>query len=280
MNWGKILRILNIIILTVSLAACTATAPNYENRPLNSGSDISAEMTSKNLYNMAQSLYDRRDYMGAYNLYGRAFIGADGDTALQNDIEIGRANCLLRLDRVEDALLSFNALNERGLSTLEVQVGMVESHLRLGNIAQARVQLLSLQQDGQASVHIYTLQGILYDLDLKHELARLSYESAMELDADISTSITNLALSYALTEDFETSQALLNSIETSEDTKALLYALEGKLDKAEELITRAFFRRGLGATAVAQNMRYYEKLAELSASDRAKAVLLGIVDEN
>jgi tetratricopeptide (TPR) repeat protein len=269
-----------IIFLAIfTLSACSTIESNSRQGILGSGKVEQVENKPQSLLRVADSLFDDEDYVASYMMYYNAWELNDGaDARLDNLSKMGQASSQLRLSQFKLATIIYAELLKSGYSSPQLQLGMAESYFGMGRIKEAQVLMQSLSDDEFTSAHYYTLKGVLFELALKHQEARLNYEKAMALQPNKSTNVVNLALSYALTENFDTSFALLNSIEADEEQIALVYALKGDIAMAEKIITQFLFRKGMGRGEVDQNLNFYKKLADLPPSERVKAVVYGVID--
>lgn len=272
-------RIISILAILV-LSACSTIDTGSQLDVLNSGNITQVENKVESLLNVADDIYENEDYVGSYMMYSSAWEQNNGaDPALDIRAKMGRAKAQLRLGQHQFAMEIYTDLLADGHSSAQLQLGMAEAYFAMGKVNEAQVLMASLSADEFSSPHFYTLTGVLHELKLEHLEARVNYEKAMSLQLDKTNSLLNLAFSFALTGDFVTSFSLLEI--TSDDGKntALIHALKGDLPKAEEVITKYLFRNGYGASEVAQNMAFYTKLADLTPTERVRAVIFGIIAE-
>ena len=274
------------ILVFLLLSACATAPVERPDEILNSASLKEIENRPQSLINVADKLYLEENYAASFMMYFKAWEeNKSSDSQLDILAQMGQANSKLRLGQYQAALINYQQLLKNGFSSPQLQLGMAEAFFGLGKIEEAQLLMTSLNDSEFNSVHFFTLKAVLKELSLEPEEARVNYEKAIALQQNSSSqqnknnNMVNLALSYALTGDFDTSFALLNSIEVDEKQLALVHAIKGDMAKAEEIITQYFFRKGYGRAEVEQNLAFYKKLPELSQSERVRAVVMGKITE-
>lgn len=268
-----------IVILLVMLfvSACAPTATNHNISSINPLVDRD-NMGAASLLNIADDLYSNKNYTSAYAIYAKAEVEAE-TTSFKTQALQGQAFSLLRMGMHEQALDGLLKLKNLGTYNAKLEEALAEANFFLANFSEAQKIIVGLENNNDSSDRFYTIRGLLHEINLEHELARQDYESVLSLEGINSAIFTNLALSYALTSDFDLAETLLLGMDYRAEDLGLVYALKGEMLKAEEVITEDFHRRGLDASHIAQNMAFYEKLKDLSQKARVRAVVLGKITE-
>jgi Flp pilus assembly protein TadD len=152
--------------------------------------------------------------------------------------------------------------------TLDVRLEMARALLASGVNADAAAMVADLRQRAPADPRVQALAGILADREGRHVEAQAAYRAAMAADPDDLRSANNLALSLALTGDLREAIRVQTEVArrpeatlTMRQNLALLYALAGRMDMAEQ-VTRAILPKE-------QADRVLAELARMKGQGRA-----------
>jgi Flp pilus assembly protein TadD len=218
------------------------------------------------LAQMAQASEQRHRYAKAVEQYGRLVEAEPDEPAYvlglaRNTRYAGRPDESVRILR---RAIAQDRLDE----TLDVRLEMARALLASGVNADAAAMVADLRQRAPADPRVQALAGILADREGRHVEAQAAYRAAMAADPDDLRSANNLALSLALTGDLREAIRVQTEVArrpeatlTMRQNLALLYALAGRMDMAEQ-VTRAILPKE-------QADRVLAELARMKGQGRA-----------
>ena len=235
------------------------------------GRDGGTQVTYPSLMRVGTAARAGGDYANAVAIFRRAAELAPGDpTPL-----VAAGETLRDMGRTNEAIVAFNsALARNAHSPLALQ-GLAKTYLSTGRPELAAEPLATAYQDTPNDPKVILLLGVSADYTGKHRDAQAFYKHGLELQPNDRALILDLALSLALSEDYDAAVAQLRPIAAARDasprerqTLALIYGLKGDRRNAAE-----YARLDLDATAVEHNLAYYETLRHLPPDARSKAVI-------
>ena len=211
------------------------------------------------------------DLSNAINLYRHAASMEPQKTETYD--ALGRT--LLDMSKVDEAIVNYNAalkINPRDGAALR---GVARAYLKTGRPDLAGDPLALAYLDTPTDPKLLLLIGVANDFIGQHAAAQARYRQGLQLaPADRSLSL-DLALSLALSENFDEAIAILRPITMApgataaeRQTLALIYGLKGDQKAAREVA-----RIDLDPTSVDHNLAFYESLRRLSPDARSRAVL-------
>ncbi len=158
----------------------------------------------------------------------------------------------------------------------DVKLMLTSVYLMEGDSGLARNLLGSLNRTDANRVRIDTLFGFSYDIEAMFELAQGYYLNALDIQPDAPTTLTNYALSQALSGRYDVAvsaiQVNLNRTATRADARenlALIYAMSGQTKAAVSIIETI-----LTPDEVRENALFYNLLPLLTDLEKARAVFL------
>ena len=210
------------------------------------------------------------DFASAVGVFRRA-AQLDTDTAAPL---VGAGNALLDMGQVNEAIVSFNNALKRQPHDPEALRSLARAYLKTGRPGLAGAPLEVAYQDTPNDPKLLQLIGVTDDFLGQHREAQKRYRRALELKPGDPAVTLNLALSLALSEDFEQAITLLRPVATAptasprdRQTLALIYGLKGDRTQAAQLA-----RADLDPASVEHNLAYYDTLRRLSPQARSRAV--------
>ena len=210
------------------------------------------------------------DLPNAVSLYRRA--GSIETHAPAPFVAIG--NTLLDMGQVNEALVAYSEALAREPRSPEALRGLAKTYLKTARPELAGQPLSIAYEDTPNDPKLLQLMGVADDLVGQHDEAQARYRRGLELapgDAGLSL---NLALSLALTGNYDESIIRLSPIALAANgtpwqrqTLALVYGLKGDDRSAEKLGLV-----DLEPSAVKGNLAYYDSLRRLSPEARSQAI--------
>lgn len=260
-------RALLLAGVALSVAACADDKSPWGSLRAAAGNEQGAGANI--LLRTARSARDSGDLSNAVTLYKNAY-----------ELAPGRADIAAELGQTLTALGANNEAAEVYRDALANNPKNVDALRGLGNalisLNQPRLALeqfqaaLALKPDPR----IYNSMGVAYDMSGENQTAQASYRSGLTLAANDTSLRNNLALSMALSGDYEQAIRLLTKLvdepqagARARQNLALVYGLAGRSQDAAKLIRIDFDER-----AVQNNLAYYETLRGMAQSRRAAAI--------
>jgi Flp pilus assembly protein TadD len=210
------------------------------------------------------------DLPAALGLYRRAAALAPGDPAPL----AAAGDVAVQMGKPEDAIVAYNAALARAPHDPAALRGLARAYLMTGKPALALRPLAIAERDTPNDPKLLQLAGVVDDFSGDHEAAQARYRRGLQLLPNDPGLSIDLALSLALTGNYEAALAVLaplataaNSTTRERQTLALVYGLKGDRASAERLA-----RRDLDPATVARNLAYYDTLRALSPEARSRAL--------
>ncbi len=267
-------------VLPILLLACASksslpsalSAPRGELR-----TDIS-EIDDAAALRMARRFENAGDLGSALNMYRRAVQMAPENTAALLGVAriYGQAGAQEEAARYHRRILQLEPANSGAAAAI------AEAHIFKGEARQAITFINQFLLAAPGTPGLYNTLGIAHDLEGAHGDAQLAYAEGLNMAPDDSAITSNLALSFAVIGDYQTSIALLERVlgdaaksdeaerSIARQNLALVYALSGQLEAAEDIA-----RTVLSEQEVQINRTFYARLPGLDSREKAQAVFLG-----
>jgi Flp pilus assembly protein TadD len=262
-------RILALCLL--GLTSCETT-PALQLDPLATrGRDGGTQVTYPAVMRVAAAARSGGDYANAVALYRHAETMAGGH--VEPLIELGAT--LLDMGQIDEAIVSFNQALAISPHAREALFGLAKAYLKTGRPELANTPLAIAYQDNPRDPKLLLLIGVADDFVGQHGEAQARYRAGLELTPADPSLTLDLALSLALSQNFDQAIALLRPIAMGprsraldRQTLALVYGLQG-----DQQAARRFAQVDLDAISVEHNLAFYESLRHLPPDDRSRAIL-------
>jgi Flp pilus assembly protein TadD len=179
-----------------------------------------------------------RDYSGAINLYKSAIAASPTDTDTQ--VELGETE--LEAGQIDDAVTQFEAIPPTSKSALGAQLGLERAYLMLSQPQKALGYADAAAILEPANIRVLIGRGVALDMLGRHAEAQTSYRGALAITPSDIAARSNLALSLAMTGQFDEAIAILtplarapNATPRLRQNLALVYGLKGDSSAARTL---------------------------------------------
>lgn len=225
------------------------------------------------LVRLGNSLEEKGDVAGAGRMFQQAIESAPDNA----DAHAGLGRTLLALSRPQDAKSPLKRALEISPGHIDAQFNLAKIYLREDNPGSAIVLLENIRPSKQAESSFHNAVGIAHDLLGGHEDARAQYSRGLVVDPNNAGLTNNLALSLAVSGDFDAAKALIGAnlenpgvARSARANLASIYALSGDTQSAIELLQGT-----IPDVALAERRNFFAVLPTLTSRDRARAVFLG-----
>jgi Flp pilus assembly protein TadD len=266
-----------LLALTVSLTGC-------ENIPWNpdrwgadrldvlstEGRTGSVPMNYETLMRLGAAARAGGDLSNALSLYRRA--GSIEPNATAPFIATG--NTLLEMGQADEAIIAFNSALSREARDPEALRGVARAYLRTARPELAGQPLALAFEQTPNDPKLLMLIGVADDFIDQHGEAQARYRRGLELAPGDPGLSLNLALSLALTGDYDQAITRLQPVAAGphgtpreRQTLALIYGLKGDRVAATKLASM-----DLEPAAVQHNLAAYDTLRRLSPEARSRAI--------
>lgn len=241
------------------------------------------EFTPEAMVNVADNLRRSGNYVAALQVYQQA---RDRDPENVGAL-MGQGEVFLAVGAGEEAERRFRAaveiLGKKDGAQKTPAYGLaaagVARALTRQNKAEAALPFFDQAiAAGAANGEFFNYYGVTLDLIGRHGDAQVQYGKGLDLKPEDAALTNNLALSFALSENYETAVRLLSTVVTAhpeaaaaKKNLALVYGLSGDMKAAEGLATA----NQKPAEAQAQ-IAYIRQIAALPPDMRAKAIFIGL----
>jgi tetratricopeptide (TPR) repeat protein len=283
MKLTKILRIrIILLIFAVTMTACSNSGEKRVNKgagPLSAGArNEIARNSPEGLVRIGEGFERSGNLANALNLY---------EQALANDP--GLVSALLAKGRI----LSQSSKRDEGIAILETlrtqypDLAIVILTLAQGysfgqDYDRAFDVINGLADTGNATLRSLDLAGMLSQTLGESTRARAYYDKALQIDRNDSSTISHLALSFALDGEYESAIALLQPLLNNprvqagaKKTLANIYALSGQKDAAKLIVQSLADQK-----EVKQQERFYQLLDTIDTREKAIALLFNVVPKS
>lgn len=239
--------------LLLFLTGC-ATAPKTkaENTPNQSAL---LPVPQQPMLRLARAAHAAGDYASAVNLY-RTIVAGGPNPAIS--VELG--DTLVDAGSFDDAITSYKSIPARSPEELGAALGLEHAYLALNDVPKAMEQADRAYALAPSDNRVLVGRGIALDLAGRHQEAQASYNALLAKFPNDRPARVNLAISLALTKDFDRATEILIPIARSSNATArerqdlaLIYGLKG--DQEEAL---RWSKLDLDAGATTANLRFYD----------------------
>jgi Flp pilus assembly protein TadD len=187
---------------------------------------------------------------------------------------VGASNALLEMGEVNEAIVTLNNALKREPHDPEALRSLAKAYLKTGRPALAGAPLELAFQDTPNDPKLLLLLGVADDFAGQHREAQARYRRGLELKPGDPALALDLALSLALTENYDEAITALRPVATApaagareRQTLALIYGLKGDRAQAAQM-----GRHDLDPASVDHNLAYYDTLRRLSPEARSRAI--------
>lgn len=266
-----------------ALAACETPGRDYPGDAMQER-DQAGEARSfdaPSILRIADNLRDRGDHMAALHMYRRV---------RERDPEniralLGEAEVFMTLGAIEQAEQRFRAarsiLDENDGDddqlNARVTVGLARALLRQNRPEEAVTYFDDALQQGAATSGLYNHYGVTLDLLGRHEDAQIAYGQGLDLEPDDLELTNNLALSFALSEDYAPAIRILGDMTANRpdadgprQNLGLVYGMSGDMDAAERVSAI-----DLDGSALEARLDYIARVAAMEPGARGSVIILG-----
>lgn len=262
------------------LGACAtvATTTSEAPRPLDKAAEAhrdAPEFTPEAMIRVANSLRDSGDHLSALRLYQQVEERAPDNL----DARLGQGEMLLELGAVSEAERHFRLViqTEQG-SNGRAEAGLARALVRQGRAEEALLYFETAAAKATPGAAFFNHYGVTLDLLGRHEDAQIQYGRGLDQKPKDAAMTNNLALSFALSENYATAVRLLSELVTAspdasaaKHNLALVYGLSGDMSAAEQLTAI-----GQPEEAAKSEAAYIAQLAKLPVTLRPRAIILGL----
>ncbi len=255
----------------LAVAACTSEATNFVDPLAVAGRNGNTKVSYATLMRVGLAARAGGDYANAVSIFRRA---ATLEPGLAVPL-VAAGETLRDMGDTNEAIVAFNAALKREPHSLTALEGLAKAYLGSGRPELAEQPLAIAFQQAPKNPRVLMLLGVTADYTGRHREAQGFYRDGLAVAPGDRALILDLALSLALTEDFDAAIAQLRPIATARDgsprerqTLALIYGLKGDRGAAETMA-----RIDLAPAAVEHNLAYYDTLRRLPPEARSKAIL-------
>ena len=179
-----------------------------------------------------------KDFPAALNLYKSVIAANPEDT--DTIVEMGLTE--LEAGQVDDAIATFQTVPATSKSQFAAQLGLERVYLMQSQPARALEYANKAVALDARSTAALVGRGVALDLLARHPEAQASYRSALAITPDDVPARSNLALSLAISGEFDEAIAIMVPIARAPSATprlrqnlALIYGLKGDLDAARAL---------------------------------------------
>lgn len=222
------------------------------------------------LMRIAAAAHSGGDFANAVAIYRQAAILEPQTPAPF----VAAGNTLSEMGEVNEAILAYKSALNRSENDPEALRGLAKAYLKTGRPELAGAPLAVAYQNTPGDPKLLQLVGVADDLLGQHREAQARYRRGLELAPGDFGLTLDLALSFALTGEYDAAIARMAPIVSSplstrrvRQTAALIYGLKGDRRAAERLA-----QIDLEPSAVQHNLAYYDRLRQLSPEVRSQAL--------
>lgn len=262
---------------SVGLVSCEDVSRQLDPLSVDARGGDSTALDYDTLMRIGAAARSAGDFSNAVSLYRRAAsIKMESPAPF-----VAMGNALLEMSQWHESLIAYNAAIDRDSRDPEALRGLAKTYLHTGRPELAARALAIAYEDAPNDPKLLQLIGVADDFMGQHSEAQARYRRGIELAPEEPDLTLNLALSLALTGNYDESIMRLkpialaaNGTPRARQTLALIFGLKGDARAAEEL-----GRIDLEPSAVKHNLAYYESLRRLSPEARSAAIQkLGMSD--
>ena len=241
---------ISVMLMLAMVGGCAATAP----KP---ATDEAAAVSGSQqpMLRLARAAHAAGDYASAVNLYRTIVASAPNPTI---SVELG--DTLMDAGSFDDAISSYRSVPAKSPAELGAALGLERAYLALNDISKAMEQAERARALSPEDNRVLIGRGIALDLYGRHQEAQASYNALLAKAPDNRAARVDLAISLALTKDYDRAADILMPIARSSNATArerqdlaLIYGLKG--DKEEAM---RWSKMDLDPSEVSSNLQYYD----------------------
>lgn len=258
-------------LAAVALGGCEPFPVHYDPLSVNGRDGGGTPPSYDALMRIGAAALSGGDTANAVSIFRRAAEIRPGASA--PFVMIGDA--LLQQGSVDEAILAYNSALARDGSDLGAQLGLGRAYLETGRPQLARVPLTGALAQNPNNPTALLLSGVVQDLAGAHGVAQADYRQGLKYAPGNPALTVNLALSLALTGDYQGATALLAPAAMApagsaqeRQSLALIYGLQGNDVEAARI-----GRIDLDQASVEHNLAYYRMLRDLPPDALSRALV-------
>lgn len=258
----------------LALGACeTNTESVYDQAP--SASELS--FNPESILRIADRLRETGDYMSALHMYRQVRERDPENVAALT----GEGEILLTLGAYSEAEKRFRAAQNLGDASGRSAAGLGRALLRQNRPAEALPFFEGSLKEQDVTGRNYNGYGVTLDLLGRHDDAQIAYSQGLDRSPGNMILTNNLALSFALSEDYEAALRILSDLagarpdaKGARENLALVYGLSGDMVAARNMSGIDYKGAELEA-----RLDYIARIASMPVEARGPAIILGIEPE-
>jgi Flp pilus assembly protein TadD len=265
------LPLLLLPLVSIVLGGCEPFPVHYDPLSVNGRDGGGTPPSYDALMRIGSAALAGGDPVNAVSVFRRAAEirpGAAAPFVLSGD-------ALMQMGAVDEAILAYNSALARDGGDLAAQLGLGRAYLRTGRPQLARVPLANALAQSPNNPTTLMLSGIVQDLAGAHGVAQADYRQGLKYAPANPPLTVNLALSLALTGDYQGAIDLLAPVAMApagstreRQSLALIYGLAGNDIEAARI-----GRIDLDQASVEHNLAYYRVLRELPPDALSQALI-------
>ncbi len=255
------------------MALLAATAPAVAQKPTDPKAGKQDSLIQ--FVQAAQRMREKGDYQGALTFYERVL---SIDPANLEAI-YGTADSMLGLGFAVDSTKYFNRYIQLRPNDARGPIGLARAFNVANRPGEALGALDAARKITGNNLMAIQERGVALDLSGRNKEAQTTFAEGLRLDPKNLDLLRRLALSFAITEDYQTSLSLLQNVAnepggvvTIRQALAMVYALSGQSDVAAKISATA---DNEGASK--QRLAYFQTVGALTPLQKARVVHFGDV---
>ena len=247
----------------IMLNACTTLdVDGKEAAAAAAAAQTAADKTGASL-DLANAARKVGDFRSAEEIYNQALTREPGNDAAR--AQLGATQ--LQAGAIYDAIKTFNMIGPASPQQVDAQIGLERAYLMLSQPQEAMVHAEKAVALAPNNPHALIGRGVALDMLQRHAEAQAAYRTALVIEPHDPGATSDLALSLAITGQYEEAIRLLTPIVRSPDVTArlrgnlaLIYGLKGDQNSA-----LALNRADMDASAAQANLKFYNLVRQLRA---------------
>ncbi len=223
----------------------------------------------------AQRMLAKGDFSGARTFYER-ILSVEPANA---EAVIGLAESMLGMGQALDSTKYYHRFIQLRPADPRGSLGLARAFNRANRPVDALAALESVKKITGNGVTLFQERGIALDLAGRSKEAQTTYAEGLKLVPKNLDLLRSMALSFAITEDYQTALSLLQNVAnepggaaTIRQGLAMVYGLSGQAEVAVKISATSETEE-----MARQRLAYFQALPELTPGQKAQAVHLGIV---
>lgn len=248
---GAVTRLPHFLAASVAAAALLGPAAAAAPKAAPAGVQVDDQQALR----VARSFRAAGDARAAIPVY-RTILAHRSDDAVRVEL----ADTLLDVDLLDEAIGIYMAIDPKSPAAGDAQLGLARAQLRLDQPARALAHMDKAVALAPANTRVLIGRGVVLDRLGRHADAQASYRAALAIEPRSVAGRTDLALSLALTGQYDQALEILEPIArsasaTAQDRQnlAFIYGLKGDREQA-----LALGRVDLGEAAAQANAKFFD----------------------